>query len=53
MGLIYAWPVLLLIAVAVASSAMKIPVAKFTRNWASVTHVHPFTSMVSNLGVFL
>lgn len=50
-GLIYALPLLLLLAVAAASVAMKIPVAKFTRDWASVAHVHPFTSMVSNLGV--
>lgn len=50
---LYFLPMLFLIAVVVASLQMEVSIAAFTRDPASVAHIHPFIGVVSNIGVML
>jgi hypothetical protein len=50
---LYFLPLLLLLAVVVASSHTGVEIAKFTRDPADTLNIHPLTGVVSNLGAIL
>ena len=51
--LAYGLAIFMLIAIAVASLALQISIPTFTRDVTSIAEIHPFSGILSNLGIYL